>query len=209
MLAASVTGAILAGGPNTGMSGNPKAFMQIGDEVLIRRQIRIMRELCNEIIVVTNTPKPFFNVLDSSVRLITDYFPGGGPVAGMHAALHLARNRLVWIASCEMPFLSSEVARRLISGRNESCDAVIPIVRSRPVALHGVYDKSCAEEATKLLSARAADLKSFIGRIRWLGIGADGWTKDAGIGEFDCVIRDEADHAHVQQLLRQRSSYDD
>lgn len=200
MHAASVTGAILAGGPNTGMSGEPKAHLRIGNETLVQRQIRTMREVCKEIIVVTNTPKLFFDLLDPSVRLITDYFPGRGPVSGMHAALHLARHPLVWMAGCDMPFLSSDVANRLIASRMENVDALIPIVRNRPVPLHGIYDKHCAELAAKLLSGRVTSLDSFLGQIHWLGVHADAWSQSGGIGPFDYVIHDNADYEKAQEL---------
>lgn len=201
MVAASVTGAILAGGPSTGMSGTHKALMSIGGETLIQRQVRIMREVCTEIIVVTNTPKPFFKLLDPSVRLITDYFPGYGPLGGMHAALQLARNPVVWIAGCDMPLLSAEAARRLLDSRTDLCQSVVPIVRAQPQPLHAVYDKRCSETAAKLLAAGEKSLEAFLGHIRWLGLPADSWTKEDGIGDFHYTINRQEDYEHLQEHL--------
>jgi molybdopterin-guanine dinucleotide biosynthesis protein A len=201
MIAESVTGAILAGGPNTGMSGKQKALLKVSGEALIQRQIRIMREVCAEIIVITNTPKPFFELLDPSVRIITDYFPGCGPLGGMHAALYLARNPLVWMAGCDMPMLSAEAARRLLDRRTESCQSVVPIIRSQPLPLHAIYDKKCAEAAAKLLADGEKGLTAFLGHIKWLGISADNWTKEAGIGDFDYTIHNQVDYEHAHELL--------
>jgi molybdopterin-guanine dinucleotide biosynthesis protein A len=197
----SITGAILAGGPNTGMGGTLKALLPVGGQALIERQIREMREICAEIIVVTNTPKPFFKVLDPSVRLITDYFPNSGPLGGMHAALYLARNPMVWVAGCDMPFLSAEAARRLADSFHASCQAVIPIVGSQPVALHGLYDKHCAETAARLLSAGEKGMEAFLRKIQWLGIQADAWLEEETIGEFSFTIHTQQDYEQAKERL--------
>ena len=51
-----LTGVILAGGQNKRMDGQNKALLSFSNERLIERQIRIMQESCEEIIVVTNDP---------------------------------------------------------------------------------------------------------------------------------------------------------
>lgn len=201
MIAESITGAILAGGPNTGMFGKQKALLKVNGEALIQRQIRIMREVCTEIIVVTNTPKLFFDFLDPSIRIITDYFPGYGPLGGMHAALYLARNPSVWIAGCDMPMLSAEAAKRLLDCRTEVCQSVIPIIRSLPLPLHAIYDKRSAEAAAKLLADGEKGLNAFLGHIKWIGITADHWSKEAEIGDFDYTIHGQEDYEHAQELL--------
>ncbi|CAI6035696.1 molybdenum cofactor guanylyltransferase [Cohnella sp. JJ-181] len=170
MSSASVTGAILAGGPNSLLGGTLKALLPLQEEPLIVRQVREMRKLCKEIIVVTDTPKPFFDVLDGSVRMITDYFPGRGPLGGMHSALRLARNPLVWIVGSDMPFVSAEEARRLMMGFANGVQAVIPIVRDRPVPLHGLYDSRCSEAVAALLTAGGESIEALLGRLHWLGV---------------------------------------
>jgi molybdopterin-guanine dinucleotide biosynthesis protein A len=196
-----ITGVILAGGPNTGIAGTLKALLPFGGETLIERQIKTMREICTEIIVVTNTPKPFFRILDSSVRLITDYFPDCGPLGGMHAAFHLARNPLVWIAGCDMPFLSASVAVRLAESRKDTVQAVLPIIRNQPVALHGIYDKGCAVVAAKLLSEGEKDLDIFLAGIRWLGVADDSWAGAEEDDDFTFTIHRQVDYDRARGLL--------
>jgi molybdopterin-guanine dinucleotide biosynthesis protein A len=183
------------------MSGELKALLRIDGEALITRQIRQMRQLCGEIIVVTNTPTPFFQLLDPSVRLITDFFPDCGPLGGMHAALHLTRNPLVWIVGSDMPFVSAEVARRLLGSKTPQADAVIPIVRNQPVPLHGIYDKRTAEHAAKLLAAGETGLEAFLGRIPWLALCADSWTEEDAVGPFCYTIHTKEDHQRACERL--------
>ncbi|TJY41138.1 molybdenum cofactor guanylyltransferase [Cohnella pontilimi] len=202
MGSSSITGAILAGGPNSGMSGALKALLPIGGEPLIARQIREMRKICGEIIVVTNTPRPFFPVLDHQVRLITDYFPGCGPLGGFHAALHLARNPLVWVVGSDMPFISAEAARRLAEDKTQISEAAIPIIGKQPFPLHGVYDKRNADAAAKLLMAGDKRLDAFLGRIPWLGIPADGWTEEDNVGAFTFTIHKPEDYELAGAMAR-------
>ncbi|MBB6671757.1 molybdenum cofactor guanylyltransferase [Cohnella nanjingensis] len=199
----AITGAILAGGPGTGMPGVLKPLLRMDGETLIERQVRRMRELCAEIIVVTNAPKPLFAVLDADVRIITDYFPDSGPLGGMHAALRLAKHPWVWIAGSDMPFVSPEAASRLRLGRTEPCRAAIPLLDGQPVVLHGLYDARCAETAGRLLAGGERGLEAFLGRLRWQGVPADAWLDEAGMRHFAYKIDKQADYERAQALLAQ------
>lgn len=200
MSTVSLTGAILAGGPKSLLGGSLKALLPLQEEAAIVRQVREMRKLCKEIIVVTDTPRPFFDVLDSSVRIITDFYPGRGPLGGMHSALRLARNPLVWIVGSDMPFISAEEARRLMTGFSDGVQAVIPLVGERPVPLHGLYDSRCSETVAALLNAGGGNMENLLGRIPWLGVPAE---QEAGQGApcFSFEIRSEADYERAEGLL--------
>lgn len=203
MSTTSVTGAILAGGPLAAISGKLKALLPLQEEAVILRQVREMRKLCKEIIVVTDTPKPFFDVLDNSVRIITDYYPGRGPLGGMHSALRLARNPLVWIVGSDMPFISADEARRLMTGFTDDIQAVIPIVRERPIPLHGLYDSRCSDAVAGLLTTGGASMETLLGQIHWLGVpageGAEGGEPTAA--DFAFKIRGEADYELARSKL--------
>jgi len=179
-----MTGAILAGGARGGVSWAQRSLMEIDGEAAIDRQIRSMRELCREIIVVTDSPKPLLKALDSSVRLITDYHTERGPLGGIHAALYLSKYEQIWIAGCNLPYLSAAAARKLWRQRTPTARAVIPIVRSQPIALHGIYDKSCANIATRQLMMNQTSLFAFLGQFEWQGVPADEWLTDSAIGDF-------------------------
>lgn len=196
----TVTGAILAGGSRGGMSGIDRALLTVGGERLIERQVKEMRKLCAEIIVVTNEPKPLFGVLDGDVRIITDYFPAGGPLSGMHSALRLARYSPVWVVGGDMPFVSADAASELIAAGNAQGDAVIPIVRGRPVPLHGVYDKACAETAGKLLSRGMSGWTTYLGEITWQGVPAEDMSAAAGLDFSYSIGRREEYELAVRRL---------
>lgn len=189
------------------MNGTLKPLLELDGESLIERQIRTMRELCGEIIVVTDAPQPFLKILDPEIRIITDFFAGRGALGGMHSALRLARNPLVWFAACDMPFLSADVARRMERFRTPACQAVIPLLGGRPVPLHGMYDKQCAEAAAKLLAKGDGVTEDFLGMIRWLGMEAEEDPAENGEepADFSYRIITGDDYVKARQILRRNA----
>src|SRR5690554_547005 len=105
-----LTEVILAGGKNSRMGGQKKALLSFSHERLIERQIRILQRRCNEVIVVTNEPRTLLPILGDTVRIITDFISGKGPLSGMHAAFTLSKNADLWVVACDMPFISLNAA---------------------------------------------------------------------------------------------------
>ncbi|TVX99014.1 molybdenum cofactor guanylyltransferase [Paenibacillus cremeus] len=146
-----MSGLILAGGPSKQMGGHWKALLPMGGEALIRRQIREMRKVCKEIIVATQDPKPFLREVDTKVRIITDYYPGHGPLGGMHAGFSLSQMPDIWVVSSDMPFISAHAAQVLWLHKQAGFDAAIPSICGCVYPFHGVYDKSCGTRALSLI----------------------------------------------------------
>lgn len=165
-----LTGLILAGGPNTRMNGDPKALLPFGEGALIERQIKVMRQICREVIVVTREPAPLLRLLDKEVRIITDFFGGKGPLAGMHAGFSLAKHSQIWVVGCEMPFLSAKAAKLLLEFKTNGWAAALPHVNGRLYPLHAVYNKACAGPIAALLEKGEHRLSELLNSLHWLGI---------------------------------------
>ncbi|WP_058301321.1 molybdenum cofactor guanylyltransferase [Gorillibacterium timonense] len=138
-----LTGVILAGDSNRKTGAHSKALLPFCGEILIQRQVRMLKSACREIIVVTNEPKLYLPILGNSVRIITDYFPGKGQLGGMHAALSLSTSNRLWVVGSDMPFLSAKAAGLMQSQMEPDTDAVIPRYGSESHMLHGIYHKRC------------------------------------------------------------------
>ncbi|MEI7025028.1 molybdenum cofactor guanylyltransferase [Paenibacillus sp. y28] len=162
-----LSGVILAGGPNRGMNGEHKAFLLLDHRTLIERQIGEMRRCCSEIIIVTNDPGLFLRAVERDIRIITDYFPGKGPLSGMHAGLTLAQNPAVWVVSCDMPFISAAAAVLLQSKLEQGLEAVVPFIGRRPHPFHGVFGKSGAPSLAALLEQEKPVPEDWLNRLHW------------------------------------------
>lgn len=164
-----LTGAILAGGKNKRMEGKVKALLPFFGERLIQKQVHEMSRICDEVIVVTNEPELFLPVLDKSVRIITDYIPRRGPLSGMHAALSLAKNDHVWIVGCHMPFISASAAESMLAKKTSvGCDAVVPMIQDKPIMLHSIYDKKCADVVSALLQSGEYRTDQLLNALYWM-----------------------------------------
>ncbi|ANY68971.1 hypothetical protein BBD42_22645 [Paenibacillus sp. BIHB 4019] len=161
-----LTGAILAGGQSRKMGGRHKGLLPFINESIVERQIRTMKQLCDEVILVTNDPRSFLPILGSSVRIITDYIPNKGPLSGMHAAFTLATHADIWVVGCDMPLISSVVAEQLWKAkRKKRCMAALPSAGGKLYPLHGVYGKDSAGEIMKLLEISEYRVNTFLGQI--------------------------------------------
>lgn len=163
-----LTGIILAGGENRRMNGKNKALLTFSNERLIERQIRFMKPICDEIIVVTNDPRSLLPILGNTVRIITDYIPGKGPLSGMHAAFTLSKSSVMWVVGCDMPFISHRAAEWMWKQQQElQCDAVIPYISNKYHSLHGIYHKNCIHAISDLLNQNQYQLKELFKNIRY------------------------------------------
>ncbi|CAH1224990.1 Molybdenum cofactor guanylyltransferase [Paenibacillus plantiphilus] len=163
-----LTGLILAGGPQRRMKEACKPLLEFGGECLLQRQVREMRSICSEVIVAAEDPRPLLRIVDRDVRIITDYYPGKGPLGGMHAGLSLARNRAVWVVGCGMPFLSARAALLLLGLQQGRFDAAVPVICGIPSPLHGIYDKDCAEEALALIERGERQMIGLLKELAWV-----------------------------------------
>jgi molybdenum cofactor guanylyltransferase len=157
---AMLTGLIL-------VDGAFKSQFPLRDAPLLQEQIQAMRTLCSEIIVVTQEPKPFYHVLDLSVRLITDCLPGKGPLSCLYAGFTLAQFQDVWVANGEWTFLASNAVELLVERKRSGFDAVIPMINEVFYPLQGVYDRRCAAKALPLLNKGVTTVEALLQEIQW------------------------------------------
>ncbi|RIE03048.1 molybdenum cofactor guanylyltransferase [Cohnella faecalis] len=106
---------LLAGGAGRRMGGVNKAQLTLGAETFIERQIRIVSQWADEIVVVTNDEAFASSLTEAAsdlaansppgpvVRTTPDLFVREGPLAGLHAGLSAASHRLVWLLGCDQP----------------------------------------------------------------------------------------------------------
>ena len=82
-----MVGTILAGGKSRRFGRN-KSLEFFQGERLIERQVRTLRSLFPEVMIVTNTPELY---LDLDVTIVQDIIPGLGPLGAIYTGLLFAR----------------------------------------------------------------------------------------------------------------------
>lgn len=142
----AITGVILAGGNSTRMGRN-KALLHLHGKPLIKQVHDVLGKLFTQTLLITNTPETYSFL---PCPAYPDLFVGEGSLAGIHAALHHAPTELIFVAACDMPFISPSVVSHLC-GLAEGYDIVVPCSPYGMEPLHALYRRSCLPVAEQLL----------------------------------------------------------
>jgi molybdopterin-guanine dinucleotide biosynthesis protein A len=176
---------ILAGGRSRRM-GQDKIWLPLGvDGVsLIERAVARVRPLAAEFLFSANAPEPF-DALISHLRdrgvpaqVVSDRYPGAGPLAGLHAGLSAARCDLLLTVAGDMPFINPALVAHL-GALMPGFDAVIPELphpRTGELVkepLHAIYRRSCLGAVVARLVAGERQMISFLSDVRVRTVGPD------------------------------------
>lgn len=166
---------ILAGGQGRRMGGLNKALLRIGEETFIERQLRIVGQWSDEVIVVSNDDhlNAHIRSLSNEIRIVSDdaSFHGEGPLAGLYTGLSATTRPYIWLVGCDQPYLDLAAAGWMLERLNKgSHEAVIPLIGGRPQPLHAIYIKDVRFPAEELLKSGQRKLVALLDQLRWVGI---------------------------------------
>ncbi|CAM3043306.1 molybdenum cofactor guanylyltransferase [Paenibacillus sediminis] len=200
-----LTGVILAGGRGAQMNGIHKSLLTIGSEKIIERQLRVLKSVCTEVIIVTDEPKAFLSIVGRDVRIITDFVQGRGPLGGMHAALSLCTSNSLWVVDCGMPFICASAVKLMLSlGRLYRWDAIIPFIGGRHEMLHGIYLKSCLSAVNVLLDQGITELKHLKELLNVYTVTETVFLENGISSAFTRKINDLGSYLEVEKMLSER-----
>jgi len=157
---------VVAGGGSRRM-GRPKAWVEVGDTYLLRYVAERLAPAFSEVMVSFAEPEQ----LEEPVpyRVVFDRKPSAGPLGGLEAGLVAARNEVMFVVACDMPYVTQEVAQMAIAAAR-GCDAAIPRIDGRPEPVCAAYRRSALPFITGALNAgrfKAAELAAELD-VTWL-----------------------------------------
>jgi molybdopterin-guanine dinucleotide biosynthesis protein A len=153
--------AILAGGENSRMPVL-KAFIEVGGERIIDRNLQALQSIFSENLIITNQPE-LYSYLE--VPLFGDAYDIRGPMTGIFTALMNSSCSWVFISACDMPFLNIRLIQYMSTMR-KACDAVVPVYNNKKEPLHAYYSKRLLNSMEKSLQVGEKSLKDFLGGKR-------------------------------------------
>ncbi len=151
---------ILAGGNSIRMGEN-KAFLQIHGVPIITGIYTLLKELFEEIIIVTNQ-KDLFRDFDS--RIYGDLIPNKGALGGLYTGIFFSSFQYAFCVACDMPFLKRALIEFLVSKVIDE-DAIVPRTADGLQPLHAIYSKNCLEAMSKIIEQnkqRIIDFYDFV-----------------------------------------------
>lgn len=130
-----------------------KALLEVGGAPIIVRIADALRDLVDEHVVLANEAGLASAVPD--MRLVYDPQPHAGVLPALAVGLDAARGELCLAVACDMPFVSSELFRRLLElQRTEDADVVIPRTAGYLEPMHAVYRRGPVRAAIRDALAR-------------------------------------------------------
>lgn len=134
-----IAAAILAGGLARRMGGANKAGLEIGNERIIDRQLRLLRQIADPVIIVAGSAEPFQEL---GVTVVPDVIPGVGPLGGIYTALTASPCARTLIVACDLPYLTLTLLQRLAAPSD--ADLVIPRTGRGYEPLCATWSTACA-----------------------------------------------------------------
>jgi molybdopterin-guanine dinucleotide biosynthesis protein A len=135
------TSVILCGGKALRF-GRSKAIASVGGCTVIERIIRVLEPLSSQIIAVTSADKTDIPVVGKA-KVVTDVYPGRGPLGGIYTGLLHAQSDLALVVGCDMPFLNAKLISLMLD-LADGFDVVAPRLGDGYIEpLHAVYAKTC------------------------------------------------------------------
>lgn len=148
----NITGVILGGGQSRRMGTDKRRLLWDG-EPFLDRVSRLMNSLFDEVLVVTASED--YDCSHLPVRLVTDKILGKGSLGGVYTGLMEAKNSLIFVVACDMPFLLQDSISRVCLG--SPSDVTVVRVSNQLQPLHARYSKLCIPVIKKMINA--GDLK--------------------------------------------------
>ena len=138
-----LTAIVLAGGRSRRM-GRPKALLEHEGVPLVVWILRRVEPLCQQQLLAGGTKNIPAAVHQSmpDVKVVTDAFPGAGPLAGLQAGLAAGSTDANLLLACDLPALDPKLVEFLLNHwQPERFDAVVPWVEERWQPLHALYHR--------------------------------------------------------------------
>ena len=157
-----VNAIILAGGKNTRMHGQDKAFLEIKGKAIARILIEKFRPLTDDVIVVTNSPQKYANL---DIRLVKDEYLDKGPLMGIYSGLKYSSSKSNFIVACDMPFVKPSLIRYFMDCADDY-DVVIPKIDGKFHPLFGIYSKECVSVVQEMLRQDVLKISDMFPKVK-------------------------------------------
>ncbi len=169
------TGIILSGGLSSRMQQN-KAFLEVGNQQIIKRIQKELQAVCTDLLIVTNSPEEYLGL---GIPTVVDIIPRKGPLSGVHAGLVNSKHYYNLVTACDMPFVSKRLAEYLLE-RVPGYDAAVARIGGRPQPLFAVYSKACIEPIEQFLHSNRRSITAFVEEQKNLLWIEEAWVEALG-----------------------------
>ena len=156
---------ILAGGKSLRF-GHDKVLETVGNVSLLQRVISCVSSISSEIIIVAAEEQTAFRLGNySGLRIVTDIYPGKGPLGGVFTGLASSNSFYNLVVASDMPFLNQALLHYMMQ-LSASFDLVVPRVGKLVEPLHAVYNKSCLPHIESMIKQNKLSIYQIFHLVR-------------------------------------------
>lgn len=201
-----MTGAILAGGRATRLGGVNKATLPLGAEPGVTPLARILDVFAGRFdgAVIVAAPGMAFEGWAPSgapLSVVSDRFPGCGPLGGLHAALSAVRTPFAFVCGGDMPSLCGALLD-LMADRSVAGRCLVPVRAGRPEPLHAIYPACLRDEAERALGEGVRMMLDFLARVPVDYLSEEDYLPIEGASRSFDNINTAEDLERVRETLR-------
>ena len=131
---------ILAGGRNSRMGGQNKAFLEVAGRTILDRLLDTLGEVFDEILLVTRQPEEYVG-LPAHIRIVTDIYKKRSSLTGIHAGLVNSRAFFAFVVACDTPFIEPALVRLLAQEIDPESDVIVSSFETHYEPLCTIYSK--------------------------------------------------------------------
>lgn len=131
----NTTAVILAGGKSSRM-GEDKGLILIDGKPMVQHLVNLFDEVGMQSIIIANNQD--YNEFGKEV--FNDIHQDKGPIGGLHSAFMNSDSNTIFVASCDTPFITSDLVRVLVN--NYDNNICIPKQSGKTHPLIGLYPRS-------------------------------------------------------------------
>jgi molybdopterin-guanine dinucleotide biosynthesis protein A len=153
--------AILAGGLARRMGGADKASLRVGGRTILQRQVDALRPLVDRILLVGYRGA---GPIPHDVVPVEDRVAGGGPLAGLDAALAAAHDDILLLA-CDMPHVQGPLLAHLLA-LTADADLVVPRTERGYHPLCAAYTQACGPVVRQRLARGQLRMLDLMDQLR-------------------------------------------
>jgi len=140
---------VLAGGKSSRM-GTDKGLMDFQGRKMIEHVLQSLK-ISQRITIITENG----DYKQFGFPVCTDIYKNCGPLGGIQSALFNSNADWNIIASCDLPFVTSDFFKFLLEKINKTfAHAIVPVHENKSEPLCALYHKSCLSEVEKFLTEK-------------------------------------------------------
>lgn len=157
--------------------GSDKRSLPVDGEPLLRRVLRAVATVADDLVVVESdrSPVPRELLTGFAVRVVRDEWPDAGPLAGIEAGLRAASAPVAFVTGSDVPWLEPALLRLLIDELSDDAEAAVIASDRKLEPLLGVYRSRVSEVARALLADGERRLGALLDQLALRVVEASVW----------------------------------